>query len=151
MALKFRVWGGLLVLLTTAIAIPALAQDEAQISNNDYVTPNEAFERAYFQNSPDFFSSITSQSDINDIFGLGSFSRKSFSRNTFPENQIARDSELVHILYRDILYQQVSNDPYLRSPDLPNPYNTSLLMSPGLNANKLKVGTEFRFEQMPPR
>ncbi|PLZ90418.1 hypothetical protein CI594_18870, partial [Fischerella thermalis CCMEE 5196] len=71
--------------------------------------------------------------------------------NTFPENQIARDSELVYILYQDVLYQQVSNDPYLRTPDLPNPYNTSLLMSPGLNANKLKIGTEFRFEQMPPR
>ncbi|KOP27318.1 hypothetical protein AMR41_04755 [Hapalosiphon sp. MRB220] len=146
MALKFKVLGGLLIWFTTAIAIPALAQDKAQTSNNDYITPNEAFERAYFKNSPDFFSSITSQSDVNDIFGLGSF-----SRNTFPENQIARDSELIHILYRDVLYQQVSNDPYLRSPDLPNPYNTSLLMSPGLNANKLKVGTEFRFEQIPPR
>ncbi|TBR59773.1 hypothetical protein BLD44_018235 [Mastigocladus laminosus UU774] len=151
MALKFRVLGGLLVVLTTAIAIPTLAQDQAQTLSNDYVTPNEAFEQAYFKNSPDFFGSITSQSDVNDIFGLGSFSRKTFSRNTFPENQIARDSELVHILYQDILHQQVSNDPYLRSPDLPNPYNTSLLMSPGLNANKLKVGTEFRFEQMPRR
>lgn len=54
MALKFRVLSGLLVLFTTAIAIPALAQDEAQTSNHDYVTPNEAFERAYFKNSPDF-------------------------------------------------------------------------------------------------
>lgn len=146
MALKFRVLGGLLVLFSTAIAIPALAQDKAQTLSDDYVTPNKAFERAYFKHAPNFFGSITSQSDINDIFGPGSF-----SRNTFPENQIARDSELVHILYQDVLYQQVSNDPYLRAPDLPNPYNTSLLMSPGLNANKLKIGTEFRFEQIPPR
>ena len=78
---------------------------------------------------------------LDSFLGSGS----GFS-NSFPENEIARDAELVNTLYRDVLTQQSSNDPYLRTPDLPNPYDSSLLMSPRLNGNKLKVGTEFRFE-----
>jgi hypothetical protein len=75
----------------------------------------------------------------------------SLFRNSFPESEIARDAELVNVVYRDVLNQQVGNDPYIRTPDLPNPYNTSLMMSPRLNSNMLKTGTEFRFETVPPR
>jgi hypothetical protein len=42
--------------------------------------------------------------------------------------------------------QQTLNDPYLRTPDLPNPYDSSLLMTPRYNGSQLKVGTEYRFE-----
>ncbi|NWF60242.1 MAG: hypothetical protein HXY43_13505 [Fischerella sp.] len=146
MTFKFKALGGLLVIFATAIAFPAVAKEEMQTPNYEYETANEVFERAYFKNDPNFFGNTTTKSNINFLVGPGSLSRSSF-----PEKQIARDAELVNLVYRDTLYQQVSNDPYLRTPDLPNPYNTSLLMSPGLNASKLKVGTEFRFEQMPPR
>jgi hypothetical protein len=80
------------------------------------------------------------------MFGPGSV-----FKNSFPENEIARDAELINTVYRDALYQQTNNDPYIRTPDLPNPYNTSLLMSPHLNINKLQTGTEFRFETVPLR
>ncbi len=143
MALKFKALNSLLVLFATAIAFPAVA-NETEAPN--YQTTSDTFEGAFFQNSPNFYSSDTFRSNIDFLFGPGSL-----FRNSFPENKIARDAELVNIVYRDVLYQQVSNDPYLRTPDLPNPYNSSLLMSPRLNANKLKAGTEFRFEEIPSR
>ncbi|MCX7594646.1 MAG: hypothetical protein N2235_12960 [Fischerella sp.] len=146
MTLKFNSLSSLLVIFANIIAFPAVAKEQMQAPNYEYETANEVFERAFFKNDPNFFDNTTTKSDINFLVGPGSLSRSSF-----PENQIARDAELVNLVYRDTLYQQVSNDPYLRTPDLPNPYNTSLLMSPSLNASKLKIGTEFRFEQIPPR
>ncbi len=75
--------------------------------------PN-AFERAFLEHSRDFFTnrSLTSQID-NFLFA-------------FPENNIARDGELLNVLHRDVMLQQLTNDPFMRTPDLPNPYNTSI-------------------------
>ncbi|WP_017317699.1 hypothetical protein [Mastigocladopsis repens] len=143
MSIKFKTTGGLLVLLAI-MSFPAVAA--AQTETPNYETPSEVFERAFFKNAPNFYGSQTFKSQINDIFGPGSI-----FRNSFPENQIARDAELVNTVYRDVLNQQVGNDPYIRTPDLPNPYGASLLMSPRMNADKLKVGTEFRFETALPR
>jgi hypothetical protein len=143
MGLKFRRSSSFLVIFAT-IFFPGIAVADESIPI--YETPNELIERAFFKNDRTFYRNQTFLRDINWIFGTGSF-----FQNSFPENEITRDAELVNIVYRDLLSQQATNDPYLRSPDLPNPYNTSLLMSPNLNANQLKVGTEFRFETVPPR
>ncbi|MDM9383226.1 hypothetical protein QUB80_21275 [Chlorogloeopsis sp. ULAP01] len=146
MALTFKALGGLLVMFTSAIAAPSVFAQEAQELNYEYEIPTEVIERAFFENSPNFYNGNNMKSEIDLILGPGSL-----FRNSFPENKIARDAELINIVYQDILYQQVSSDPYLRTPDLPNPYNTSLLMSPRLNANQLKLGTEYRFEEMQSR
>ncbi|MFQ4146287.1 hypothetical protein [Chlorogloeopsis sp. ULAP02] len=141
MALKLKGLGGLLVMFTSAIAAPSVVA-ETQAPNYEYEIPTEVIERAFFENSPNFYNGNNIKSQIDLILGPGSL-----FRNSFPENKIARDAELINIVYQDTLYQQVSSDPYLRTPDLPNPYNTSLLMSPSLNANQLKLGTEYRFEE----
>ncbi|MBF2006954.1 MAG: hypothetical protein IGS49_16150 [Chlorogloeopsis fritschii C42_A2020_084] len=146
MALKLKALGGLLVMCASAIAAPSVVAQETQAPNYEYEIPAEVIDRAFFENSPNFHNGNNFKSDIDLILGPGSL-----LRNSFPENKIARDAELVNIVYQDVLYQQVSSDPYLRTPDLPNPYNTSLLMSPRLNANQLKVGTEYRFEEMQSR
>jgi hypothetical protein len=140
---KFQPMRGLLLLLTT-MGFPAIAVAQTQTLN--YETPNQVLERAFFKNAPNFYGSQTFKSQVNVIFGPGSI-----FRNSFPEHEIARDGELVHAIYRDLLNQQATNDTFLRTPDLPNPYDSSLLMSPRVNTNKLKVGTEFRFETTPPR
>lgn len=62
----------------------------------------------------------------------------------FPENLLARDAEKVHRIYRDLLNQQVSSDPLIRTADLPNPYNTSLLTLP--TSNNRMTGSEFMIE-----
>lgn len=144
MGIKFPPLGGLLVLLATAIAIPAVAVAESAPPN--YESANDVFERAYFRHDPNFYQNSTPKRQLDSLFGTGG----GFG-NSFPENEIARDAELVNTLYRDVLTQQAMNDPYLRTPDLPNPYDTSLLMSPRMNANKLKTGTEFRFDNLTQR
>ncbi len=143
MGIKFQALGGLLVLLAASISVPAFADDNG---TTNYETPNEAFDRAFFKNDRNFYGNNTFRRQIDWLVGPGSL-----FRNSFPESEIARDAELVNLVYRDILNQQVGNDPYIRTPDLPNPYNTSLMMSPRLNSNKLKTGTEFRFDTVPPR
>ncbi|GAX40870.1 hypothetical protein NIES4075_18360 [Tolypothrix sp. NIES-4075] len=143
MGIKFKALGGLLVLLAASISIPAFADDKG---TTNYETPNEVFDRAFFKNDRNFYGNNTFRRQIDWLVGPGSL-----FRNSFPESEIARDAELVNVVYRDVLNQQVGNDPYIRTPDLPNPYNTSLMMSPRLNSNKLKTGTEFRFDTVPPR
>jgi hypothetical protein len=142
MGLNFRAMAGFLILAAASLPSVAVAQDSAP----NYETAGEVMERAFFKNSPDYYRNQGFKRDLDLILGPGSL-----FRNSFPENEIERDAELVNKVYRDVITQQAMNDPYIRTPDLPNPYNTSLMMSPRLNQNKLKSGTEFRFDAMPSR
>ncbi|MHC5594923.1 MAG: hypothetical protein ACYTXC_02955 [Nostoc sp.] len=144
MGIKFKTLGGLLVLLAAGIAFPSVAS--AQTATPNYETTNDVFQRAYFRHDRNFYENGSLKRQLDSLLGAGF----SFG-GSFPENEIARDAELVNTLYHDVLTQQVSNDPYIRTPDLPNPYDTSLMMSPRSNSNKLKVGTEFRFQTLPSR
>ncbi len=135
MTLKFKTLGGLFLLLMVSSSFPGEA-----LANNP-VPVNEQFDRAFFKHDPDFYGNNSFGRQIDWLVGPGSI-----FRNSFPENEIARDAELVNKLYRDAMEQQVGSDPYIRTPDLPNPFNSSLLSSPRLNQNRLRTGTEFRFE-----
>lgn len=137
MGIKLKPLSVYWILLATGIAFPSVAN--AQTVTPNYEMPNDAIERAYFRHDPNFYENRSMKRQLDSFLGAGSFS------NSFPENEIARDGELVNGVYRDMLIQQASNDPYIRTPDLPNPYGTSLLMSPRVNAEQMKVGTEFRF------
>ncbi len=143
MGFKFKTLGGLLVLIAAAFA-PSVAFAQENVPN--YETASDTMERAFFKNDPNFYRNNSFERNLDLILGTGSL-----FRNSFPENEIARDAELVNNVYRDIMTQQATNDPYIRTPDLPNPYNSSLMMSPRLNQGKLRTGTEFRFETMPSR
>ncbi|WP_159786839.1 hypothetical protein [Sodalinema gerasimenkoae] len=105
-----------------SIAPPAAAQ----ISESEVTVPGletrrlrtltipEAFERGFFEHSRDFFRNRSIPSQIDSLLF------------NFPENNISRDGRLVNILHRDIMRQQLTNDPLIRTPDLANPYNTSV-------------------------
>ncbi|MDF5711921.1 MAG: hypothetical protein PUP90_30660 [Nostoc sp. S4] len=138
MGIKLKTFGGLLILLAAGIAFPSVVAAQTQTPKSQ--TTNDVFERAFFQHDRNFYENGSLKRQLDSFFGSGS----SFG-GSFPENEIAHDAELVNTLYHDVLTQQAGNDPYIRTPDLPNPYDTSLMMSPRLNANKLKVGTEFKF------
>ena len=144
MHIKFKTFGGLLVLLAAGIAFPSVVS--AQTATPNYETTSDVFERAYFSHDRNFYENGSLKRQLDSFLGSGS----SFG-GSFPENEIAHDAELVNTLYHDVLTQQVGNDPYIRTPDLPNPYDTSLMMSPRFNNSKLKGGTEFRFETLPSR
>ncbi|MBW4599549.1 MAG: hypothetical protein KME29_08015 [Calothrix sp. FI2-JRJ7] len=138
MGLKFKLLSSLFILLAASVPSVAAAQESAP----GYETAADAMERAFYKNSPNYYRNQGINRDIDLILGTGTPFRSSF-----PEKEIERDADLVNALYRDVIMQQAMNDPYIRTPDLPNPYNTSLMMSPRMNQEKLRSGTEFRFEQ----
>ena len=142
MPLNLKALSGLLMLAAT-ISFPNIAV--AQTETSSYQTPNEVFEKAFYENYPDFYNNDGLFREIDWILGGAG----SLFKNSFPENEIERDAKLVNILYQDMLEQQTTNNPYIRTPDLPNPYSTSLLASPRLRATQLQVGTEFRFDNLP--
>ena len=113
MGINFKAVGGLLMLMAITVSFPSTAVAETEIYN--YQTPNEVFERAFFKNDPNFYGNNTLRRELDFILGVG------LLNNSFTENEIARDGELVNIVYRDVLQQQVGNDPYIRTRDLPNP------------------------------
>ncbi|USR92416.1 hypothetical protein NEA10_06775 [Phormidium yuhuli AB48] len=98
----------------------------AQISESEVTVPGletrrlrtltipEAFEGAFFEHSRDFFRNRSLTHEIDSLLF------------NFPENNIARDARLVNILHRDVMRQQLTNDPFIRTPDLTNPFNTSV-------------------------
>ncbi|MFM7364917.1 MAG: hypothetical protein ACKO11_10570 [Cuspidothrix sp.] len=144
MTIKFPVLTGLLVFLATSTAFISPAPAETEPSN--YETTNNAFLKAYFRNDPNFYENGSFKRQLGALIGSpGQFG------SSFTDNKIAKDGELVNILYQDVLAQQSTNDPYLRTPDLPNPYDSSLLMTPRYNTNKLRIGTEYRFQNLAPR
>ncbi|MDZ8188573.1 MAG: hypothetical protein RMX96_27425 [Nostoc sp. ChiSLP02] len=138
MGIKLKAFGGLLMVLATTIAFPSVVAAQTQTPKSE--TTSDVFERAFFRYDRNFYDNGSIKRQLDSFFGAG----PSFG-GSFPENEIARDGQLVNTLYHDALTQQAGNDPYIRTPDLPNPYDTSLMMSPRFNTNKLKVGTEFRF------
>jgi hypothetical protein len=139
--LKYQHICSLLVLLATTFGVSTVAS--AQNAPNSQ-SPNAVIERAFFKDDPNFYGNNSFSRNIDWMLGPGTL-----FRNSFPENEIARDAELVNIVYRDLLAQQSTNDPILRTPDLPNPYGSSLLTSPQMN--RLRAGTEFRFESVQSR
>jgi hypothetical protein len=142
MGIKFPALSCLLVLITTSFVLSSVAKAETP----DYQTTDNAFERAYFSYDSTFYGNTSLERQVGSLIGIG----RKFGA-AFPDNEIAKDGESVNKLYHDALSQQATNDPYIRTPDLPNPYNSSLLMTPRYNANQLKVGTEYRFKNLPPR
>jgi hypothetical protein len=119
-----------------AIASGAIAQVE--VTNEAPVpleTIPEAFDNGITYSSQDAFSTtFTIGRQIDFLTGL----------TGFPEVEINRDAAIVHSMYVDVLRQQYSNGPILRTPDLTNPYNSSLRTEPSFsNANQPLPGGEF--------
>jgi hypothetical protein len=85
-----------------------------------YQNVQELFQNAITYESGNFFTNRSLNSQLQLIFGTGPIGRSSF-----PENEITRDTALVHILYEDFLRQQ-AQDPPIRTRDLDNPYDTSV-------------------------
>ncbi|PPS39118.1 hypothetical protein [Chroococcidiopsis sp. TS-821] len=115
------------LIILTAIPTAAIAQPSPIEPIRSETIP-EAFYRAFFTNAPDFYRDRSLLRQLNSLFGISSF-----TRNSYPENEYIRDARLVNILYQDILQQQVGNTT-LRTPDLQNPYNTSVFSEPPAQA-----------------
>lgn len=115
MRLQLKAAIGALALLGASLVVApeALAQRR---------TPsiNEQFERAFFRSSDTFYQN-------RSIFDQISFYLLPL---TYPERQAERDAERVNKLYHAVMEVQTSSDPIIRTPDLPNPFDESLLTLP---------------------
>ena len=117
-----------------------------------YGLPTNVIEEALELESENFFENRDFGSQIEFLLGPGSLRKASF-----PELEISRDAFLVDRLYRDLLDEQVASDPIIRTPDLVNPYSTSLRLNPRYRALPSDVipvvtpatGTEFFFDTLP--
>ena len=77
---------------------------------------SETFQKAYFENSRDAFENASIWGQVQFMFGP----------NGFAETKIAKDSELVDIIYHDVLKQQAESGPTMVTRDLRNPFSTSV-------------------------
>ena len=94
------------------------------------------FNRAFYEDSGNFFHNNSSFGQIETFLGWG-----------FPENEISHDAEIVHSIYQSVLKQQTQNDPIIRTLDLQNPYNSSLRTNPTYLGNTVSTETiEFIFQ-----
>lgn len=80
----------------------------------------QAFNQAYYNRRGNYFDNRQIWQSFSLIFGI----------RDFPEQAISRDGRTINRLYKEVLEQQVSSDPVLRTPDLPNPYTGSILTTP---------------------
>ena len=111
-----------LLSLITLLSISTITrQGQAEPLNQDLTsfTPRESIPNlvnaAFTHNSGDYFTSTSFAGQFNLILGF----------DQFPENQIAKDTEILTILVDDLIRQQGNQEP-LRTRDLANPYGSSL-------------------------
>jgi hypothetical protein len=128
---------------------------EAKVTSNEtaavdtYDTPRqtipEAFNQAFNNESGGFFNIVNLGGQLNTIFGW-----KSFPMGSYRENQVTQEGEIVSTVLQDVLKQQAGSYPVMRTRDLNNPYNTSLIQNPSYLGNSQPVeGTEVIIEQRP--
>lgn len=109
------------MLFSSAITPLAQAQDTIRFSPvTKLQTIPERFDEVYFRRDPDFFAN---RSLLRQLL---------FLTGPFTENEIANDSQGVSNLYYETMSRQLNNFPIVRTPDLPNPFNESLLTLPRL-------------------
>ncbi len=130
------------------LATPAMAdKDESDFQPIRVETIPDTFVRGFFNDSGDFYINRSLFRQANYMFGFGMVGKAGF-----PDLEIERDAKTINVIYNDVLDQQVSSDPLIRTPDLPNPFNSSIRMSPQSRPFGSRVeGSEFFFQNLPPR
>jgi hypothetical protein len=133
MDVRFKGFVSALLLASTStfVAISATAQEKPVVFIPREVIPTK-LDDAFGQNS--FRNPLKSLEDLVGVAG-------------FPEALIAGDAYRVHTLFKDLLTQQTVYDPMVRTADLPNPYSSSLLLSPNTVGSSRVTGSDLIFEK----
>ncbi len=140
------------LVLVTASSVLASAATAQQTDNSGFErisleSVEDTFDRAFYNESGDFYHNRSLPRQAAFIIGPGLPGGAGF-----PDLEIERDAKLINTLYEDVLEQQVSSDPVIRTPDLPNPFNTTLRSQTGNRQIGSRVeGSEFFFDVVPPR
>lgn len=121
--------GGIMLSSLSLTFVSIITQVAPSIAQTNSL--QRAFDEAFYDNDKIYFSNRSIGRQIDFILGQGTL-----FRNSFTDNEINRDASNIHDLYVRALYQQVASDPVIRTPDLPNPFENSLLtipLTPNLN------------------
>ena len=131
---------------SSVFASEALAQTELTDSQPVRLeTIPEVFNRAFYHGLGNTIDQFTIGGQLNLIFGW-----RAFPEGSFPENEHARQARLINILSRDVINQETSSGPTIRSRDLKNPFNTSLQQSPDylLPVEPIEVESELMEQRL---
>ena len=136
-----RIFHSLSSILVLAIAATgfhgsAIAGPKSSTQPKADRTLAETFEQAFFANDPAFYRNRSLGRQLDWMFGF----------KGYTEAEINRDAASVHNLYQSSLKQQNSRVPAIRTRDLPNPYETSILTSPNIDVNQKVQNNEVIFD-----
>lgn len=125
-----------LAIATTGFHGAAIAGPKSSTQPKAAQTLAETFEQAFFANDPAFYRNRSLGRQLDWMFGF----------KGYTESEINRDAASVHNLYQSSLKQQASSNPAIRTRDLPNPYETSILTSPNIDVNQKVQNNEVIFD-----
>jgi len=110
----------LLFTLATAATLTVASATRAQEARDfeDYPTVLEELDDTFFNSSGDYFRNTGFLGTLTWLFG------------PFPENNISRDAQAHGDLVQELLEIQASQGPPLVTPNLPTPFENSLLTLP---------------------
>ncbi len=137
MKLHLKLLLGTLVLAASGTIIAPVEAQQLPDTDSWGATLNKAF-----NDSGDIFDSQTTVGNLRTMFGTGA---GIFRRGNYPEIAIERDSKLIEQVYRNMLQDQIASDPEIRVIDLPNPFESSLLVEPSIFSRQAN-GTEFVYK-----
>ena len=84
------------------------------------------FERASYHNTGKFYQITGVSGQANNIFGWRFLPGQALYKGSYIDNLVTMDAKLIEAIYWDYLRQQ-TDAPLVRTRDLPNPFNSSLL------------------------
>ncbi len=130
MGVKFKsLTGALVIFATVCIGSTAKAQTSPANQYSQYETLSDRFDRVFYTNDKEYSENRSFLRQLDFLIGIGGLN------NSFVENEITADTKAITVLYKDELLKQGSSDRVVRTRDLPNPYDTSILQSPRININ----------------
>ena len=110
--------GALVLSASSIVWIGSMSSAMAQEAAGDRPTVNDRIEDVFYTFDQPFY--FNRRFPRNALWFLGSF----------PENEIAGDGRVSHKLYNELMMQQNTSDPTLRTADLPTPFTSSLQSDP---------------------
>lgn len=138
------VLGTMTLIASSAVAMnAAVAQDESPLQRTEAISQEQLtipqqFEDTLYNRGGTFFQNQRAPRSFTWFLG------------PFPENDIASDSDEIHDLYIEVMTQQAFSDPIIRTADLTNPFDTSLLLLPTQAPQQTSSSNDDFYTSPPP-
>lgn len=92
-----------------------------------------AFDSAFYDNRSNYYYRTSRPGMVETLLGL-----------QYPEQGIIDDSASINRIYRDVMNQQMTSDPFIRTRDLNNVYDSSVLTLPYAGGGGSPFASDYR-------